>query len=42
MRKLSDLLYYFFFNYTNYFYLYVPSNIFISIYKKRAILVGYN
>jgi hypothetical protein len=42
IRKLSEFLYYFFFNYTNYFYLYLPRNIFLSVYKKRAIFVGYN
>lgn len=40
IRKISSNLYYFFFNYTNMFYLHIPHNILIKWYKKRIILVS--
>jgi hypothetical protein len=40
IRKLSKNLYYFFFNYTNMYYLNIPKNIIIKWYKKRLILVS--
>ena len=33
-------LYSFFFNYTNFIYLHIPSNIYIKSYKKRLILLS--
>lgn len=40
IRKISNDLYYFFFNYTNMFYFYIPKNILIKWYKKRIILLS--
>lgn len=40
IRKISNELYYFFFNYTNMFYFYIPNNILIKWYKKRIILIS--
>lgn len=40
IRKISDNLYYFFFNYTNMYYFYIPDNILIKWYKKRMILLS--
>lgn len=40
IRKISNDLYYFFFNYTNMFYFYIPNNILIKWYKKRIILLS--
>ncbi len=40
IRKISNELYYFFFNYTNIFYFYLPNNILIKWYKKRIILIS--
>lgn len=40
IRKITNNLYYFFFNYTNMFYMYIPSNILIKWYKKRIILLS--
>lgn len=40
IRKISSNLYYFFFNYTNMFYLHIPNNVLIKWYKKRIILLS--
>lgn len=40
IRKVSNNLYYFFFNYTNMFYFNIPNNIMIKWYKKRLILLS--
>ena len=40
IRKISNELYYFFFNCTNMFYFYIPNNILIKWYKKRIILLS--
>jgi len=42
IRKITNNLYYFFFNYTNMYYFYVPINILFKWYKKRAVLVSVN
>jgi len=42
IRQLWDNLYYFFFNYTNFFYLYVPNNMLIKSYRKRFLLISSN
>jgi hypothetical protein len=42
IRQLCDNLYYFFFNYTNFFYLYVPNNLIIKSYRKRFLLLSSN
>lgn len=42
IRKISENLYYFFFNYTNMYYFYIPNNILIKWYKKRIILISNN
>lgn len=41
-RKLSTNFYYFFFNYTNMYYINLPKNIIIKWYKKRLILVSFD
>jgi len=40
IRKISNNLYYFFFNYTNMYYFYIPNNILFKWYKKRAVLLS--
>jgi hypothetical protein len=40
IRKVSNNLYYFFFNYTNMFYFNIPNNIMVKWYKKRLILLS--
>ena len=35
-------MYYFFFNYTNMYYFYIPENVLIKWYKKRLILISNN
>lgn len=42
IREIMDGYYYFFFNYTNYYYLYSPDNLFISMYKKRLLMISLN
>jgi hypothetical protein len=42
IRQLFDNFYYFFFNYTNFFYLYVPTNLLIKSYRKRFLLISSN
>lgn len=42
MRKITNSLFYFFYNYTNYYYFFLPFGLLMNIYKKRAILIGYN
>jgi hypothetical protein len=42
IRKVTNDLYYFFFNYTNMFYFYLPKNVLIKWYKKRIILLSYD
>lgn len=42
MRRITSSLFYFFFNYTNYFYFFLPYNILLSVYKKRSIILSYN
>lgn len=42
MRSISDVLYYFFFNYTNYYYLFSPKTLLIRVYKKRMLLISYD
>jgi len=40
IRRVSKNLYYFFFNYINMFYFYIPENILIKWYKKRLLLLS--
>lgn len=40
IRKVADNLYYFFFNYTNMYYMQVPKNILVKWYKKRIIFLS--
>lgn len=42
IREITQNFYYFFFNYTNYYYFHSPSNFFISVYKKRLLMVSLN
>lgn len=42
IRKISHKLYYFFFNYTNMFYILAPQKILIKWYKKKIILISSN
>ncbi len=42
LREIIDGFYYFFFNFTNYYYLQTPDNLFISMYKKRLLIVSLN
>lgn len=42
IRKITKYLYYFFFNYTNMFYFYIPKNILLKWYKKRILLISNN
>lgn len=42
IRKISNNLYYFFFNYTNMYYFNIPKNIIVKWYKKRLILVSFD
>ena len=42
VRNISNVIYYFFFNYTNFFYLYPPQLLLIRIYKKRILLLSFN
>lgn len=42
IRKITNNLYYFFFNYTNMFYLNIPNDILIKWYKKRIIILSNN
>lgn len=41
-KKLTKNLYYFFFNYTNMYYMYIPSDILVKRRKKRIILLSRN
>jgi len=42
IRKITNNLYYFFFNYTNMYYFYLPKNILLKWYKKRLLLISNN
>jgi len=42
MREIGENFYYFFFNYTNYYYLYCPYNVIISIFKKKLLALSLN
>jgi hypothetical protein len=42
IRYISNSIFYFFFNYTNYFYLFRPYNLIIKIYKKRMMLFSFS
>lgn len=42
IRSVSNSLYYFFFNYTNMYYIYIPENVLIKWFKKRIILLSNN
>lgn len=42
IRKLTKNFYYFFFNYTNMYYINIPKNIIVKWYKKRIILVSFD
>jgi len=42
VRGIFDILYYFFFNYTNYMYIYPPNELVIRVYKKRVLLLSFN
>ena len=42
LREIIDGFYYFFFNYTNFYYIHVPNNIFISMYKKKLLIISLN
>lgn len=42
IRKITNSLYYFFFNITNYYYFNVPKNILLKFYKKRLLLFSNN
>jgi len=41
LRTIADNFHYIFFNYTNYYYIYIPANLLIKIYKKRLIIISY-
>lgn len=41
-KKLTKNLYYFFFNYTNMYYMYIPADILVKRRKKRIILLSRN
>lgn len=41
IRRVSKYLYYFFFNYTNMYYIHIPKNIIIKWYKKRILLISW-
>jgi len=38
IRKVVNNLYYFFFNYTNMYYFYIPNNILVKWHKKRLVM----
>lgn len=42
IREISEGYYYFFFNYTNYYYMHSPNNLFITMYKKRLLIISLN
>jgi len=42
IRKITNNLYYFFFNYTNMYYFYLPKNVLLKWYKKRLLLISNN
>jgi hypothetical protein len=42
IRNICDTMYYFFFNYTNFFYLYPPKLLLVRVYKKRMLLLSYD
>jgi hypothetical protein len=42
IRKITNNLYYFFFNYNNMYYFYLPKNILLKWYKKRLLLISNN
>lgn len=42
IRSISDIIYYFFFNYTNYYYLYSPKTLLIRVYKKRMLFISFD
>jgi hypothetical protein len=41
LRTITINFHYIFFNYTNFFYVYVPFNILMKTYKKRLIVISY-
>ena len=42
IRYITDNLFAFFFNYTNYYYFYVPKYFLVKAYKKRMFFISYN
>ena len=42
MRQITSSLFFFFLNYTNYFYFFLPFNLIMHVYKKRSILLSSN
>lgn len=42
IRKITNKLYYFFFNYTNMYYFYLPKNILLKWLKKKILLISNN
>lgn len=42
IRKIGEYLYYFFFNYTNMFYLHIPKNVLFQWFKKKAMILTNN
>lgn len=40
-RTITSQFHYIFFNYTNFFYFFVPLTLLVKLYKKRMILVSY-
>lgn len=42
VRSFTNNFCYFYFNYTNYYFVYLPTNIIIKTYKTRALFFGFN
>lgn len=42
VRRITKFFYRFFFNFTNFFYLHVPSTFIVSIKKKRLLLISFD
>lgn len=42
MRSINDVIFYFFFNYTNFYYIFSPRTLLIRVYKKRMLLLSFD
>lgn len=42
VRSLADSVHMFFFNYTNYFFFFCPSDVIVKLYRKRILLLSFN